>query len=80
VPKDMPASQAKHVIGLQGCNWTPHKPTIGDVEGQTYPRALAIAERAWSDAGKRDYEDFEKRVKVQLKCLEALGVRYQEMK
>lgn len=80
VPTDMPASQAKHVIGMQGCNWTPHKPAIADVEGQTYPRALAIAERAWSDAGKRDYEDFEKRVKVQLKCLEALGVRHEEVK
>jgi hexosaminidase len=41
-----------------------------------YPRALALAEVAWSPKGARDFESFRKRLLPRLLGLDRLGVNY----
>ncbi|MCH4888194.1 hypothetical protein EZV73_11455 [Acidaminobacter sp. JC074] len=49
-----------NIIGIEGCLWTEHMPTINKVHDMMFPRIYAISELAW---GGGDYEDFEERVK-----------------
>jgi hexosaminidase len=42
----------------------------------TYPRALALAEVAWTPKGKKDYERFKARVKARIPYLDAMQVNY----
>ncbi len=42
----------------------------------TYPRACAIAEVTWSDPKHKNWNDFKRRLDVQLERLKAQGVHY----
>ena len=76
VPDSLAPEQAKHVIGTQGQLWTEYMPNTAQVEYQAYPRALALAEVAWSPKGARDFDSFRKRLLPRLLGLDRLGVNY----
>lgn len=76
VPVDFTPDQARHVIGVQGNVWTEYMKTADHVEYMVYPRALALAEVAWSPAAARDWPSFLGRTRVNLRTLDALNVRY----
>jgi hexosaminidase len=42
----------------------------------TLPRLSAFAEVAWSQAGSRNYDDFMRRMEVQVRRFDQLGVNY----
>jgi hexosaminidase len=46
------------------------------VEYMAYPRALALAEVAWSPKSARDFESFRKRLLPRLLGLDRIGVHY----
>lgn len=62
------------VLGLQGNVWTEHIRTEDRVSYMTWPRATAIAELGWSNAAKRDWQDFEHRLATHKPRLASLGV------
>jgi hexosaminidase len=76
VPDSLTAEQARHVIGTQGQLWTEYMYNPGQVEYMAYPRALALAEVAWSPKGARDFESFRRRLLPRLLGLDRLGVNY----
>ena len=76
VASELAAEQAAHVIGAQGCVWTEYMPTFDHVQYMAYPRALALAELAWSPREARDWTSFRARLEPALASLERLGVRY----
>jgi hexosaminidase len=76
VPADFTPDQARHVIGVQGNVWTEYMKTTDHVEYMVYPRALALAEVAWSPAAVKDWPSFLARTRVSLRTLDALNVRY----
>ncbi len=76
VPAALSPDQAAHVLGAQGNVWTEFMKTPEQVEYMAYPRALAMAEVAWSPAAARDLGDFERRLPAQLRRLEARGVNF----
>jgi hexosaminidase len=76
VPDSLTPEQAKHVIGTQGQLWTEYMNNTAQVEYQAYPRALALAEVAWSPKSVRDFESFGKRLLPRLLGLDRLGVNY----
>jgi hexosaminidase len=76
VPEVLTPEQATHVLGVQGNVWTEFMKTPEQVEYMAYPRALAMAEVAWSPADARNLGDFERRLPAQLQRLEALGVNF----
>ena len=76
VPDSLTPEQAKHVIGTQGQLWTEYMNNSAQIEYQAYPRALALAEVAWSPKSARDFESFRKRLLPRLLGLDRLGVNY----
>lgn len=76
VPAELAADEAAHVIGAQGCVWTEYMPTSDHVEYMAYPRAIALAELAWSPRTARDPASFRTRLPAALALLDRLGVRY----
>lgn len=53
---------AHHIIGVQANVWSEYLYTNALREYQTYPRALALAELAWTMPEKKDYADFARRI------------------
>ncbi len=76
VPAQLTPTEAEHVIGAQGCVWTEYMPTSEQVEYMAYPRALALAELAWSPKEARDPHSFRERLASALVLLDRIDVRY----
>lgn len=58
-PADMPGRE--HVLGVQANLWAEHISTPEHAEYMLYPRLFALAEVAWSDPQRKDYDDFYRR-------------------
>jgi len=74
-PEELTAEQAAHVLGAEGNLWSEHAPQPR-VDHQVFPRLCALAEVTWSPAGARDWTDFQRRLGVHYRRLDALGVTY----
>ncbi len=72
----MPEAQRQHILGVQGNLWTEYIATPRDAEYFAYPRAVALAEVAWSPAASRDFADFQRRLQIHLQRLDRLDVNY----
>ena len=57
----MSLGDAHHVSGIQGSLWTEHVQNAWHAEMMLFPRIFAIAETGWSQAEKKDWQDFERR-------------------
>lgn len=77
VPDNVKKEDRKNILGLQANFWShlDREPEL--VDRQLWPRLIAIAERGWSDAGVRDWEDFHARLVSQYPRLTAAGVSFQ---
>lgn len=60
--------------GLECCLWAETVAEKNELEYRVFPRAIAVAEAAWSN--KLDYNDFQKRLREKAKKLEADGINY----
>jgi hexosaminidase len=78
IPAELSADEAKHVLGPEACVWTEYMATPEHVEYMAYPRALALAEIAWSPREARDWTSFSARLSAALRLLDRLGVRYRK--
>jgi len=76
VPKELNASQAKHVLGAQANAWTEHMPTMKHVEHAVFPRLDALSEVDWSPAALRDWDGFLGRLPAQFARYRAQGIGY----
>ena len=70
------ASHAAHVLGVQGNIWTEYMATESQVQYMAFPRALALAEVAWTPAELRSPADFRDRLAAHRPLLDSLGVHY----
>lgn len=76
VPSVLNQSQAKHVLGVQANIWTEFIPTSQHAEYMAMPRMLALAEIAWTQLDRKDFDDFNKRVRNQFKVFDIMGINY----
>jgi hexosaminidase len=76
VPPVLTPEQAKHIIGVQGNVWTEYVKTPEAVELKAFPRAIALAEVAWSQQDRRNWADFINRMDNQFPRLDLMGVKY----
>ncbi|MFI7338499.1 beta-N-acetylhexosaminidase [Streptomyces sp. NPDC050085] len=79
VPPQLTEDEARHVLGTQANVWTEVLENQQRVDYQTFPRLSAFSEVAWSELpapAARDYADFERRMTVHYRRLDALGVTY----
>ncbi|MBC9796870.1 beta-N-acetylhexosaminidase [Sinomicrobium weinanense] len=80
VPEELTPEEEKYVLGSQVNLWTEYIETPEKVEYMEYPRAIAMAEVAWSAKENKDYDDFLYRLEPVLKRLDALDVNYGDKK
>ena len=63
----------EHLKGIQGNLWTEYVVDDSHAEYMYWPRAIAIAETAWSRPDRKDYPNFRERTLTALEILEARG-------
>ena len=80
IPAAMNEAEAAHVLGGQGQLWAEYFPDTVHLEYMAFPRACALAEVLWSASEKRDFADFEARLKGHLRLLDRMGVNYRALK
>ena len=76
IPPQLTAEQAKHILGTQANVWTEYMPTTSQVEYMVYPRAIALAEIAWTPKDKLNYDDFVVRLRGNRHLLDLWQVNY----
>ncbi len=70
----IPAEKQKHVLGIQGNLWGESCYNGADAEWKLFPRAAAIAERAWSPEAKVSWTSFERRAPEVCARLKQMGL------
>ena len=80
VPDSLSADEAKLMYGAQANLWTEYIPTEEHAEYMLYPRAIALAEVAWSKPENKSWEDFHRRALKIVDELKAKGYHPFELK
>lgn len=75
-PDELEPEFRSYIIGVQGNVWSEYMAAPAQVEYMAFPRALALAETAWTPADKKEYVDFLARLRQQESLLEKKGVNY----
>jgi hexosaminidase len=75
-PPGLAPADSMHILGTQANAWTEHMRTPERVEHQTFPRAAALAEVAWSPPGARDWASFQARLPAQFARYRELELNY----
>ena len=79
VPTDLTPEQLKLVKGMQGNIWCERIPTEARLQWMVFPRALALAEKAWTPRDQQRWDDFLPRLQAHLKRLDAMGIQYRPL-
>jgi hexosaminidase len=74
-PKTLDAAALRHIKGLQANVWTEHIRLDDRVEHMAFPRAVALAEMAWSPPEKRAWPSFIARLPTAIRRDQALGLQ-----
>jgi hexosaminidase len=76
MPTNVPVELQSHILGAQGNLWTEEIPNLKHVEYMTFPRISALAEDTWSARDARNWDDFMRRLKVQVVRFDELNINY----
>lgn len=76
VPVVLSAEEASYVWGGQANLWSEYIASPAKAEYMIFPRLDALSEILWSPKEKRNYPDFLKRLKTQLKRYDLMKVNY----
>ncbi len=76
IPAVLNATDAKHVLGAQGNVWTEYISNTSKLEYMIFPRMIALSEVLWTAKGKRNWNDFEKRLPIILERLNKQKINY----
>lgn len=73
-PAQLSADERKHILGVQANVWTEHMQTDARMQQMAFPRAIALAERAWTREEEVSWDDFARRLPAEMARLKVLGV------
>ncbi|MDB6065537.1 MAG: hexosaminidase [Pedosphaera sp.] len=79
VPAKLESQYQEHIMGAQANIWTEYMANLNYVEYMAFPRLSALAEVVWSPKESRNWDDFTKRLKVDLRRLDVMGVNYRHI-
>ena len=79
VPTDLSAEQLKLVKGMQANIWGEYIPSEARMQWMVFPRALALAEKAWTPRSEQHWDDFLPRLEQHLKRLDVMGINYRPL-
>lgn len=74
VPTDLSAEQMKLIKGMQGNIWCERIPTEAQMQYMVFPRALALAEKAWTKNTQQNWDGFYSRLQKHIQRLNTMGV------
>lgn len=75
VLSSIPKDKEHLVVGSQFHCWTEMMPTPSIVEKRVYPRACAMAEVLWTNSDRKDFENFQRRLKIHNNRLLVYGLQ-----
>jgi hexosaminidase len=78
IPAKLDAQYRSHILGAQGNLWTEYIPNFKQAQYMIFPRLCALAEVSWSPAATRNWEDFNRRLRVQFQRFDQMGVNYRK--
>jgi len=79
IPSELEKEKAKYVLGAQANVWTEYIPTLSHLEYMVLPRMTALSEVVWSPAEKRDWEDYNRRLRSwHFRMYDHKGLNYSE--
>jgi len=67
IPKELRKDKAKYILGAQANLWTEYIKYPSKVEYMIFPRMSALSEVLWSPKEKKNWKDFERRLRSQFK-------------
>lgn len=73
VPASLTADEAKLVYGVQANQWAEYIEKDEHYEYMMYPRLLALAEVAWSDPSRKNWDDFHARALKAVPYMQSKG-------
>lgn len=76
LPNKLNAQESAYILGVQANLWTEQVATGTHAEYMTFPRAVALAEVAWSNPNQKNYADFIDRMAYYLNGLDERKVNY----
>lgn len=76
IPQELTEEESLWIQGVQANVWTEFMETEEHVEFMAYPRAIALAEVAWSCKEGKSFDDFLARLKKHFHLLDKLNVHY----
>jgi len=76
MPTNVPTELQSFVLGAQGNLWTEQISNFKQAEYMTFPRACALAEVTWSAKDARNWDDFMRRLQVQVRRFDELNINY----
>ncbi len=78
IPEVLSQEEKRFIIGLQANIWTEYIKTADHLDRMTFPRSLAVAEVAWTTPENKNFDDFSKRLKLQIPYLNFQQVKYND--
>jgi hexosaminidase len=76
IPSGLAPEYQKHILGTQGNLWCEYIPNLNHAEYMIFPRESALAEVAWSPKDARNFDDFLRRLEIDNRRLDQMGVNY----
>jgi hexosaminidase len=76
IPANLKTASRSHILGVEGCLWTPNFASMYELEELCFPRSCALAEVAWSSKSSRNFDNFSRRLAIHLHRLDQKGVVY----
>lgn len=76
VPAVLTPSEAKYIWGAQANLWSEYITNPAKVNYMLFPRLDALSEVLWSPKEKRDFTDFQNRLKTQYKRYDLMNINY----
>jgi hexosaminidase len=64
------------ILGVEGPLWAETLVKVQDYEYMAFPRMLAVAELGWTPQAQRSWDDFLRRLNLQVPRLTALGINF----
>lgn len=74
VPTDLSAKQLALIKGMQGNVWCERIPTEAQMQYMVFPRALALAEKAWTRNSQQNWDGFYPRLLQHVARLQTMGI------
>ena len=79
VPTDLSTEQLKLIKGMQGNIWCERIPTEAQMQYMVFPRALALAEKAWTPSSQQNWEGFYPRLLKHVQRLKTMNIEQREL-